>query len=233
MNRRDFVRYGLSALGMVATSSSTLRAASVKGGLVPAPSEPAPVVPAPIAPSPALPGIATSGEMVPLLDRARAALDIHRGRVLLRDRVALVDFSRISSEYRFHIVDLNGGQSISYLVAHGKGSDPEHSGYLQKFSNEPNSLATSEGAYLTGMAYEGVHGVSMRLVGLDPTNNNADVRAIVVHGAPYVSEDQIARWGKVGRSEGCFAVAPHLINQVLELLGPGRMIYAAKMPSKV
>jgi len=69
----------------------------------------------------------------------------------------------------------------------------------------------------------------MRLAGLDPTNNNADMRAIVIHSAPYVSEDHIAAFGKLGRSEGCFVVAPHLISQVLGLLGPDRMVYAAKV----
>ncbi len=230
MQRRDFVKYGLSALGLAATSSSSFGA---KGGLVPfatppvaPPPPPAPLV---VPPSPALPGIATRAELGPLMDRARAALDAHRDKLPLRDRVALADFSKGSTEFRFHIVDLSGGQTISYLVAHGRGSDPGFSGYLQSFSNEPNSLATSEGAFLTGETYQGVHGTSMRLIGLDPTNSNADMRAIVVHGATYVSEDHIATFGKVGRSEGCFAVAPHLIHQVLELLGPGRLIYSAKI----
>jgi hypothetical protein len=164
-----------------------------------------------------------------LLDRARAALDTHSEKVLLRDRIALADFSVASSQHRFHIVDLSTGQAISYLVAHGLGSDPNHTGYLQTFSNEPNSQATSEGAYLTGEIYDGTHGAAMRLVGLDMTNNNADIRAIVVHSAPYVSEDHIAVWGKAGRSNGCFVVAPHLIAQVLELLGPGRLLLAAKI----
>lgn len=225
MKRRDFVQYGLSALGMAAIPSMLVAKAGLTS-VTPSPAPPAP--PVPVAPSPAMPGIATRAELGPLIDRARAALDAHKGQVLLRDRVALADFSKVSNEHRFHIVDLNGGQTISYLVAHGRGSDPGHSGYLQSFSNEPNSLATSEGAFLTGQPYVGVHGAAMRLVGLDPTNNNADMRAIVVHGAPYVSEDHIATWGKVGRSEGCFVVAPHLIRQVLNLLGTGRLLYSAK-----
>ncbi|MET0362292.1 MAG: murein L,D-transpeptidase catalytic domain family protein [Sphingobium sp.] len=226
MKRRDFVRYGLSVLGMAATSSSSLGA---KGGIGLVPPAPPPAPPATVAPSTALPGIATRAEMGPLMDRARAALAQHGDRLPLRDRVALADFSKGSSEHRFHIVDLTGGQTISYLVAHGRGSDPDHTGFLQNFSNEPGSLATCEGAFLTGEVYSGVHGAALRLVGLDATNSNADMRAIVLHGAPYVSEDHIATWGKVGRSEGCFVVAPHLIRQVLDLLGPGRLIYAAKI----
>jgi len=69
----------------------------------------------------------------------------------------------------------------------------------------------------------------MRLLGLDAQNSNAESRAIVVHGADYVSEDHVAAWGKCGRSEGCFAVAPHIVPQVLGLLGPGRMLYADKI----
>ena len=166
-----------------------------------------------------------------LLDRARTALDHHQREFDLRDRIALADFSVASRDLRFHIVDLISGQSWSYLVAHGKGSDPEHSGFLQYFSNETGSLATSSGTYKTGDIYEGIHGRAMRLTGLDTTNDQADSRAIVLHSAPYVSEDHIATWGKVGRSEGCFVVAPHMLEAVLALLGPGRLLYADKVIS--
>jgi hypothetical protein len=225
MNRRDFVKTTLTGLGLASLPSSTLRAGN---------SEPVAPVPAPspVAPASALstPGAVTRAAYAPLLDRARAVLDAHPDKFALRDRVALADFGIASHERRFHIVDLTSGQATSYLVAHGRGSDPAHSGFLHSFSNEPESLATSEGAYLTSAFYEGKHGRSMRLVGLDPTNNHAEMRAIVVHGADYVSEDHIAAWGKIGRSEGCFAVAPHLLPQVLALLGPGRLLYAAKVP---
>jgi hypothetical protein len=161
-----------------------------------------------------------------LLVRAKAALQRHGSSFALKDRLAIADFTSHSKERRFHIIDLIGGQIFSYLVAHGKGSDPEHTGFLQSFSNENGSLATSSGAYITGQMYDGVHGRAMRLVGLDPENNNADPRAIVIHGAAYVSENHIATWGKIGRSEGCFAVAEHMVPQVIALLGQGRMLYA-------
>jgi hypothetical protein len=150
-----------------------------------------------------------------LVDRARAALERLHGQFALRDR--------------FQIVDLIGGQIFSYLCAHGKGSDPAHSGFLQRFSNEEGSLATSRGAYITGPMYDGVHGRAMRLVGLEPDNFNADPRAIVIHSADYVSENHVATWGKCGRSEGCFVVAPHMLPQVLALLGPGRMLFADRV----
>ena len=116
----------------------------------------------------------------------------------------------------------------SHLVAHGRGSDPEHTGWLERFSNEPRSHATSAGAFKTDSVYVGEHGQSIRLEGLDESNSNAASRAIVVHGAWYVSEE-IARERRVlGRSEGCFAVAQSSIREVLAALGPGRLIYADK-----
>jgi hypothetical protein len=68
----------------------------------------------------------------------------------------------------------------------------------------------------------------MRLEGLDPTNNNALSRAIVVHGAWYVSEEMIGRIGMLGRSQGCFAVAESSLPEITRRLGPGRLIYAGK-----
>src|SRR3546814_7178130 len=98
------------------------------------------------------------------------------------------------------------GRVTAHHVAHGRGSDPTHCGWLQSFSNEYESLATSRGAYVTGDFYNGKYGYPLRLSGLDPTNSNALGRAIVVHSAWY-AEPEIAReQGKLGRSEGCFAL---------------------------
>lgn len=218
MDRRSFTRLALSGLAYSFLADSAGRAAI---SAAPQPANPYP------RPVPAAPAVNVPYQ--PLLERAKAALDQHDHMFTLRDRVALADFNAPSRELRFHIVDLIGGQSSSYLVAHGRGSDPEHSGWLQIFSNEPNSLASSWGAYKTGEMYEGQHGRAMRLAGLDSHNNNAEIRAIVIHGADYVSEDHIASWGKIGRSEGCFAVARHMLPQLLGLLGSGRMLYADKV----
>lgn len=183
-------------------------------------------------------GLGTAVPAVPhssrdqLIERAKAALDTHAKTFQLRDRVAIADFSVASKELRFHIVDLVDGRMNAYLVAHGKGSDPEHSGWLQRFSNIPDSEASSDGVFKTGDIYEGQHGQSMRLIGLDPTNNMAEPRAIVIHGAPYVGENVLAMQGKLGRSQGCFAVAPHMLPQVLALLGQGRMLYSGRIPTQ-
>lgn len=220
MDRRNFTKLALSGVAFSFLADSVGRAAPSAVPQYGPAATPAPPVPA--AP-------AVRQPYAPLLERAKAALDHHAHLFQLRDRVALADFNAPSRELRFHIVDLLGGHSSSYLVSHGRGSDPGHSGWLQSFSNEPNSLASSAGAYKTGEMYFGQHGRAMRLAGLDPQNNNAESRAIVIHGADYVSENHIATWGKIGRSEGCFAVARHMLPQLLGLLGPGRMLYADKL----
>jgi hypothetical protein len=82
---------------------------------------------------------------------------------------------------------------------------------------------------VTNEIYNGKHGRSLRLDGLDDTNNNAKARAIVVHAAWYVSPSMARDTGKLGRSEGCFAVAQTDLEPVLTRLGRGRMIYADKV----
>ncbi|MGH2322743.1 murein L,D-transpeptidase catalytic domain-containing protein, partial [Enterococcus faecalis] len=88
--------------------------------------------------------------------------------------------------------------------AHGSGSDPSHTGFLKRFSNDPGSNASSEGAFLTADYYVGKHGRSQRLIGLDATNDNALSRAIVVHSAWYANPDMIRSHGMLGRSQCCF-----------------------------
>jgi hypothetical protein len=179
---------------------------------------------------PALTHIAGIGQPVApgLLQCALDALELHRGRIAHRDFLGIADFSLPSSAPRFHLVNLSDGSVRSHWVAHGRGSDPAHTGWLERFSNEPRSNATSAGVYVTGTDYLGAHGHSVHLEGLDPTNSNAAARAIVVHGAWYVSEEIIGRCGMLGRSEGCFAVSNASLDEVLTRLGSGRLIYAGK-----
>jgi hypothetical protein len=161
-----------------------------------------------------------------LLRRALVALQEHHDRISYRDFIGVADFSLPSRAPRFHLVNLADSSVRSHLVAHGRGSDPAHTGWLERFSNEPHSNATSAGAYVTGSLYVGAHGRSMRLEGLDPTNSNALARAIVVHGAWYVNEEMIGHSGMLGRSQGCFAVANSSLPEIMARLGPGRLIYA-------
>lgn len=163
-----------------------------------------------------------------LMARARAALERNRRMITSPGLIAIADFNPQSSAPRFHLVDMIGGRVASFLVAHGRGSDPDHSGYVQYFSNEHGSLATSRGAYVTGERYSGKYGLSLRLNGLEYSNSNALDRAIVVHGASYVGDQMIRDYGKLGRSEGCFAVAERDLYAVLARLTPGHLIYADK-----
>ena len=162
-----------------------------------------------------------------LIARANAALDRHAGLIPNRDMVGIADFGIHNSKPRFHLVDLHNGRMDSFLVAHGRGSDPAHTGWLQHFSNLPGSEASSEGAYLTKDIYFGAHGRSRRLAGLDAGNNQAEPRGIVVHGAWYVNPELAAK-GAIGRSEGCFAFQQEEVGQINERLGAGRMILAMK-----
>lgn len=180
-----------------------------------------------------VPGLAQAaaspaGPSAALMARALSAFERHPG-AFTRDLIAIADFDAASSVPRFHFVNLVSGATTSLLVAHGRGSDPDHSGWVERFSNAPGSAASSAGAYRTGPLYVGKHGPSRRIAGLDPTNSNAEPRAIVVHGAWYVSQDMVRDHGKLGRSEGCFAVVENMLPEVLAKLGEGRLIYADRL----
>ncbi len=174
------------------------------------------------------PALAAPGQDA-VIAAARAGLARTGGRIARRDVVGVADFTQPSRAARFHLVDLAGGKVESLLVAHGRGSDPAHSGWLHRFSNAPGSAATSDGCYLTGDYYAGKHGRSMRLHGLDPSNDQAYDRAIVVHAAWYVSPQMARERGALGRSEGCFAFSEADLGQVLQRLGPGRLIVAGRL----
>jgi hypothetical protein len=164
-----------------------------------------------------------------VLRAALASLHRHGERIEHRDVIGIADFTLASNEPRFHLLNLASGGISSHLVAHGRGSDPAHTGWLERFSNAPHSFATSSGAFRTERTYVGEHGPSIRLEGLDATNDNASARGIVVHGAWYVSESIARGRGVLGRSEGCFALAESSVGQVLAALGAGRLLYAGRV----
>jgi hypothetical protein len=213
-DRREMIAGLLAALG----GSSTMSVAS--------PFRPAPEIVLPPRPAVAAP---PSGDPagVPLWQDAMAALDRHAG-TLRGDRLAIADFSVGSAQPRFHLVDREAGSVATLHVTHGSGSDPAHSGLLHRFSNQPGSNATSEGAFVTRDPYQGRHGLSQRLEGLDPTNDLALDRAIVVHAAWYAEPDVLVQTGKLGRSQGCFAFAQANLARVMDFLGEGRLIYSGR-----
>lgn len=157
------------------------------------------------------------------LERAPAEVLWHR------DIVGIADFGVHSALPRFHFVNLERGTVDSYHVTHGTGSDPEHDGWLNGFSNVHGSLATSRGAYASRNWYTGQYGTSIRLLGLDPTNNNALDRAIVMHRASYAEPDHVERWGRLGRSNGCLAMGEENFRRALVELAGGRLIYADRL----
>lgn len=170
-----------------------------------------------------------SGDRPDLLPRALAALDSHSAVVRHRDAIGLIDFAVHSGRPRFDIVEVANGRILSaHLVAHGRGSDPANTGWLQRFSNRPGSHASSRGSFLTGSDYYGKHDRSARLRGLDVENSNAASRAIVIHSADYVSRSLANSTGRVGRSQGCFTVPGRDIRDVLDRLGEGRLLFAWK-----
>ncbi len=222
LNRREMLRLGAAGAGGLLISSAA-SSVPLPGGFQTPPGR-GPLAPVPAAPvATAAPG----GINSVLFQRAKAALDA-RPWIRARDFVGIVDFDRGSAEPRFHVVHLPSGHVDSYPVAHGRGSDPAHSGYLEQFSNRPGSQATSNGAYTTGDYYYGKYGLSMKVRGLDWSNNNAESRAIVIHNAWYAEPDMIHVHGKLGRSEGCFAFSRADQHKVMSRLAGGRLIFADK-----
>jgi len=165
--------------------------------------------------------------------RSTAILEIARreiaraGDVLWRRDIAgIADFGVHSALPRFHFANVEAGTVTSWRVAHGAGSDPQHDGWLKQFSNIPGSNATSRGAYVSWEWYTGRYGTSVRLGGLDPDNSNALERLIVMHSAEYARPEHVERWGKLGRSNGCFAFSPDDFLFALANLSGGRLLFA-------
>jgi hypothetical protein len=158
----------------------------------------------------------------------RNALDYYnnnRGRIRNSRYITIVDFTAHSSEKRMFILDTATGAVERHYSAHGSGSDPRNSGRVQSFSGRNNSHATPRGFHLTGEAYRGRHGLSMRLDGLESENRTSRARAIVLHGADYASASFIRAHGRAGRSWGCLAVDPRETRSMVERLQGGSLVY--------
>ena len=225
LNRREILRLGAAGAAGVVLSSAAMSQA-LPGILMPQQPLGSPP-PNPYAPAQPQVPAAPAGIDPQLFARAKAALDQHQ--IGPRDSMGIVDFSRPSSETRFHVVDLQNGAVESHLVCHGRGSDPAHSGYLERFSNDFGSYATSSGTYVTDAYYDGKYGLSLRVRGLDWSNSNAEARAIVIHNAWYAEPEMLQLHGQLGRSEGCFAMPKTSQYEVMKRLAGGRMIYADKL----
>jgi len=152
--------------------------------------------------------------------RARERGDVER------PLVSIIDYALPSTEKRLWVLDLEHGQVLFHeLVAHGRQSGDNEA---RAFSNIVGSHQSSLGVFRTGGDYWGEHGISLRLEGLEPGwNDRAMDRAIVLHGAPYVSEQFAERWGRIGRSFGCPAVRPAIADSLIRTIRQGTLLFAS------
>jgi hypothetical protein len=167
-----------------------------------------------------------------LILAARAAECARKQGVLDGMRhLAVIDYSLPSTKPRLWVFDLVRGRLMfQELVAHGRNTGEARS---ERFSNTEGSHMSSIGLYKTLQPYYGSNGYSLRLSGLDPGfNDNALSRAIVMHGAPYVSAAIAERLGRLGRSWGCPAVRPEVARTVIDTLKGGALLFAYYPDSK-
>lgn len=141
------------------------------------------------------------------------------------ERLAVIDFSRSANEERLWVFDLRQEELLfKELVSHGQGTGQE---YARTFSNTPESHQSSLGLFRTKQSYNGSNGYSLRLEGLEPgINDLAYERAIVMHGADYVSEDFIQANGRLGRSWGCPAVPTDVARPLIDSLEDEQYLFA-------
>jgi hypothetical protein len=147
-----------------------------------------------------------------------------KGKIANDHIISIVDFSKPSSQKRLFVLDLDNYKILfNTYVAHGQGS-----GELMatKFSNTPESYQSSLGFYTTSSTYIGKNGYSLHLHGLEyGINDKADERAIVMHGAPYVSETFVQSQGHIGRSWGCPAVPEKISKPIIEKIKNGSCLF--------
>ena len=138
--------------------------------------------------------------------------------------LVMVDYTKPSTEERLFIIDLRKKQLlISSLVTHGRGTGDL---YATKFSNKNNSYSTSSGFYLTGNIYNGKHGESLELYGLEKgKNDNAKKRTIVMHSAYYANKAFAEKYGRLGRSKGCLVLPTDLNAKIINLISGGVVLY--------
>lgn len=161
-----------------------------------------------------------------VLKRAVDAFEVAHTKGLAKNHfLTIIDYSKPSKEKRFWVIDMNTGK-VKYEthVAHGKNS-----GYAtsNKFSNTPNSKASSIGVFLTKSPYIGRNGYSLRMEGLEKGfNDNAMKRAIVIHGSTYVSEAVAKSQGRVGLSWGCPALPKNLSKEIIDTIKNDAVVFS-------
>ena len=150
---------------------------------------------------------------------------VRSGAVANPSTLTVIDYSKPSTEKRLWVFDLRSHEMVyEELVAHGQGSGGN---VPTLFSNDPETHRTSLGLFRTADTYVGKNGYSLRLDGLDPGfNDHARERAIVMHGAPYVSAEFAQAQGRLGRSWGCPALEADVAREVIDRVKGGGLIFA-------
>lgn len=166
---------------------------------------------------------------LPALDLLQTALSgyelLNKEHSIDRPEVlTIIDFSLPSHQERLWVLDLVEAKVLYHcLVSHGRNSGDI---MAEKFSNKPGSYISSPGFYTTGETYFGKHGFSLKLDGIEyGINDKARERAIVVHGADYVSSEFIEKNGRLGRSLGCPAVPVELSREIIETIKDGTCLF--------
>jgi hypothetical protein len=154
-----------------------------------------------------------------------ASCAVKSGAVSAPQTLTVIDYSKPSTEPRLWVFDLRSRELIyKELVAHGQGSGAN---MATEFSNEAETHRTSLGLFVTADTYVGKNGYSLRLDGLDRgINHRARERAIVMHGAPYVSQAFVKANGRLGRSWGCPAVSAEVARDMIDRVKRGGLVFA-------
>ena len=170
--------------------------------------------------------------LAPGLDPGVLALALEARACALRNgqadeaaRLAVIDYSKPSTAKRMWVFDLARERLLHHEhVSHGSGSGQN---MATRFSNVEGSHATSLGLFRTAETYMGGNGYSLRMDGLDPGfNDNARMRAIVIHGAWYANPEMIAKQGRLGRSQGCPALREQVAKIVIDDLKQRQLVFS-------
>ena len=138
--------------------------------------------------------------------------------------ITIIDYTKPSTEKRFYLINLEQKVLLYHCyVAHGKNSGEN---YAKSFSNQSGSLASCSGFFITAGIYYGKHGYSLSLDGIEKgINDNARKRSIVIHGADYVSQEFINKYGRLGRSWGCPALPVDLSKEIIDCIANGSCLF--------
>ena len=152
----------------------------------------------------------------------------HERGLVRNPMLTIIDYSLPSSQPRMWVIDMDRKQLVAqHLVAHGRASgDPRNPAKATSFSNTSESNKSSLGVLITGDTYHGKHGRSLRLHGQETGfNDHAEARAIVMHGADYATQSFVDQNGYLGRSQGCPAMDPDVVQRVIDRIKGGSVVF--------